>query len=157
MMYQVLKWSRHLDGWVPLPRPTTNAHTARLHLSQARRYCAGAVLVQAETAQELACQVRHVQQSRCRPASAALPQLQPQPQPLTLGAQNTVSRDATRAPYSAAVAVALHDDARRWALERGPGGDHDEPYRFALPMEAVVMYHWLHLLSARVQRQEVFG
>ena len=123
---------------------------ARLQLCQARRYCAGAVLVQAETAQELACQVRHVQQSRCRPASAALPPLQ------TPGAQPVAN---SAAPPPATQVAALHDDDddRRWALERGPGGDHDEPYRFALPMEAVVMYHWLRLLTARVHRQEVFG
>lgn len=149
MMYQVLKWSRQLDGWVPLSGPTTNAHTARLQLSQARRYCAGAVLVQAETAQELAGQVRHVQQSRCRPASAALPQLQ------TPGVQPVANSAAL--PPATQVAALHDDDARRWALERGPGGDHDEPYRFALPMEAIVMYHWLRLLAARVHRQEVFG
>lgn len=147
MMYQVLKWSRELDGWVPLSGPTTQAHMARLQLSRARRYCTGAVLVQAETAQELACQVRHVQRSRCRPAGAAPPILQ------SPGAQPVVSRDATSP--AAPDAAPLHDD-RRWALERGPGGDHDEPYRFALPVEAVVMYQWFRLL-ARVRRQEAFG
>lgn len=141
MVYQVLKWSRNLDGWVPLPGPIAQAHAARLQLSQTRRYCADAVLVKANTLSELACQVRQVQQSLSRPAGAA--------RPVTVGAPLAHADPKT----------ALFDD-RRWELECGPGGDHDEPYRFELPVEAAVRYRWLRLLAhvnRRVGMEECVG
>jgi hypothetical protein len=40
-------------------------------------------------------------------------------------------------------------EARRWALESGPGGDHDQPYTFAMPQSLETVAAWLHLLGRR--------
>ncbi|HEY7091613.1 MAG TPA: hypothetical protein VH393_00445 [Ktedonobacterales bacterium] len=41
-------------------------------------------------------------------------------------------------------------EAQRWELERGPGGDHDEPYQFEAPVSVATRRVWSRLL-ARVQ------
>jgi hypothetical protein len=44
---------------------------------------------------------------------------------------------------------------RRWeALESGPGGDHDLPYRFGLPLSLQQVLAWVRLLT-RVQHGEL--
>jgi hypothetical protein len=45
-------------------------------------------------------------------------------------------------------------DKRREELERGPGGDHDLPYSFALPFSMPQVLAWMRLL-AKVQRGEL--
>ncbi len=45
-------------------------------------------------------------------------------------------------------------ERRRLELERGPGGDHDVPYRFALPACLPQVLAWMGLL-AKVHRGEV--
>lgn len=45
-------------------------------------------------------------------------------------------------------------ERRRLELERGPGGDHDVPYRFALPACLPQVFTWMRLL-ARIQRGEL--
>jgi hypothetical protein len=44
-------------------------------------------------------------------------------------------------------------ESRRLELERGPGGDHDVPYRFALPACLPQVLAWMRLL-AKVHRGE---
>jgi hypothetical protein len=43
---------------------------------------------------------------------------------------------------------------KRLELEGGPGGDHDTPYRFALPISMKELLAWTHL-QRRVQAGEV--
>jgi hypothetical protein len=45
-------------------------------------------------------------------------------------------------------------ERRREELESGPGGDHDLPYRFSLPLSLPQVLAWMTLL-ARVQRGEL--
>jgi len=45
-------------------------------------------------------------------------------------------------------------ERRREALESGPGGDHDLPYSFSLPLSLPQVLAWMTLL-ARVQRGEL--
>jgi len=45
-------------------------------------------------------------------------------------------------------------ERRRLELERGPGGDHDVPYRFALPVCLPQVLAWMRLL-AKVHREEL--
>lgn len=45
-------------------------------------------------------------------------------------------------------------DRRREELESGPGGDHDLPYRFALPLALPQLLAWMTLL-VRVQQGEL--
>lgn len=46
-------------------------------------------------------------------------------------------------------------DRRREELERGPGGDHDLPYKFALPLALPQVLAWMTLL-VRVQQGELY-
>ncbi len=45
-------------------------------------------------------------------------------------------------------------ERRREELESGPGGDHDLPYRFSLPISLPLVLAWMSLL-VRVQRGEL--
>jgi hypothetical protein len=45
-------------------------------------------------------------------------------------------------------------ERRREELESGPGGDHDRPYRFSLPLSSPQVLAWMSLL-VRVQRGEL--
>lgn len=45
-------------------------------------------------------------------------------------------------------------ERRREELESGPGGDHDIPYRFTLPISTLQVLAWMKLL-ARVQNGEL--
>lgn len=38
-------------------------------------------------------------------------------------------------------------EGRRWEIEEGPGGDHDAPYAFTLPIEMEVQRKWLGLMA----------
>jgi hypothetical protein len=44
-------------------------------------------------------------------------------------------------------------ESRRLALELGPGGDHDVPYRFVLPASLLPVHAWIRLL-AKIQRED---
>ena len=46
-------------------------------------------------------------------------------------------------------------ERRREELESGPGGDHDLPHRFSLPLSVPQVLAWMTLL-ARVQRGELY-
>ena len=51
---------------------------------------------------------------------------------------------------SATPRVRVMDDeieVRRWAMERGSGGDHDSPYRFTMPATRNELARWLSLLA----------
>ena len=79
----------------------------------------------------------------------------------SLSAQETVEKIVRR---STAVAIdsSLHEDCsvsylanassinlldqRRLQIESGPGGDHDTPYRFSLPMSTPQLLAWTRLL-----------
>jgi hypothetical protein len=45
-------------------------------------------------------------------------------------------------------------ESRRLALELGPGGDHDVPYHFVLPVELLPVLAWMRLL-ARIEQGEL--
>jgi hypothetical protein len=45
--------------------------------------------------------------------------------------------------------MAAAANSRRWELEDGPGGDHDQPYIFELPSSLVVLSRWLDLFARR--------
>jgi len=45
-------------------------------------------------------------------------------------------------------------ERRREELESGPGGDHDLPYRFSLPLSLLQVIAWMTLL-VRVQHGEL--
>ena len=55
------------------------------------------------------------------------------------------------APASSGMSVLEH---KRLEIEGGPGGDHDTPYRFALPISMKEGLAWAHLQS-RVQAGEL--
>jgi hypothetical protein len=47
-------------------------------------------------------------------------------------------------------------ERRRWELEMGEGGDHDQPYTFALPLSMPQLLAWTRLL-VRIQNGELLS
>lgn len=50
-------------------------------------------------------------------------------------------------PVEAAKVWIIEMERRRFALEQGPGGDHDLPYTFALPPDWLEVFAWMRLLT----------
>ena len=132
MLYQVLMRSSSEAQWRCSTPPTSDLRKAQLYLHMARRYTAGAMLIAVETLSEHAQVTQRLRDAR---ADAVYAQGSAPPSP------------------AAATAVATnwqgyHVD-RRWELERGPGGDHDEPYQFEAPTSAMTKRIWARLLARR--------
>jgi hypothetical protein len=101
----------------------------------ARRYNAGAMLVAVEN---LSDHAQVTQRLRDAGADVACTQASTPPPPA----------EATTTPAS------WQGDRvdRRWELERGPGGDHDEQYQFEAPASEETRRAWARLL-VRAQRE----
>jgi hypothetical protein len=124
--------------WRCATPPTSDLRRAQLHLRIARRYTAGAMLVAVENLSEHAQVTQRLRDARadlvCVQASATPP-----------------STETTAIPSSW---QSRYVD-RRWELERGPAGDHDEPYQFEAPASEATRRVWSRLL-ARVQHERQF-
>jgi hypothetical protein len=135
MLYQVLMRSSSVAQWRCATPPTSDLHRARAHLHIARRYAAEAMLVAVENLSEHA---KVTQRRSDAGAAAACAQASAPPPPA----------EATATPSNW---QEYHAD-RRWELERGPGGDHDEPYQFEAPTSEMTRRIWARLL-ARTQHE----
>ncbi|HEX3273083.1 MAG TPA: hypothetical protein VHR15_20725 [Ktedonobacterales bacterium] len=139
MLYQVLTRKSSVAEWSCVTPPTSDMSSARRHLQTLRRYNAGAILVAAENLAELAQLTRRLRE---------------------VGDEVVWSRASAQPPPMGAPAASprQRDDTvdRRWQLERGPGGDHDEPYSFVAPTSEATRRAWARLL-ARVQRERRGG
>jgi hypothetical protein len=135
MQYQVLTRKSSVAEWSCVTPPTSDMNSARLSLQTAKRYNAGAMLIAAESLPELARLTR-----RLREAGDEVIWPRASAPPPSMGAPAASPRQ--------------RDDTvdRRWQLERGPGGDHDEPYSFVAPTSEATRLAWARLL-ARVHRQ----
>jgi hypothetical protein len=121
--------------WRCATQPTSDPRRAQLHLRMARRYNAGAMLVAVENLSEHA---QVTQRLRDAGTDVACTQASTPPPPA----------EATATPASW-----QGDRAdRRWELERGPGGDHDEQYQFKAPASEETRRAQARLL-ARVQHE----
>lgn len=121
--------------WRYVTLPTSDLHRARMQFQTVKRYNAGALLLAANNLFDLA----QLTQRLCN-----------------IGAETGTQARATPCPVPAATTQqnwhGYYVDPR-WELERGPGGDHDEPYRFEPSTSEATKRIWARLLaSASLER-----
>ena len=126
-MYQVMI-RRLLNGpWELFDSATTDPFAAMQQLQHAKARHADATVLQAVSASELELLVQRMRQSDqvCPPVLKGPDDL-PAPNPARLQ---------------------VPEERRRWELEKGPGGDHDVPYRFEMPASMQIALAWLRLMA----------
>jgi hypothetical protein len=126
--------------WEPFAGPTHDPYAAMQLVRQANQRRAEALVVQAEDADDLAELLRHMRGGSLTDAPAAVE--------IAETAPRTPPARATEqaAGLSFAEELLASWDTLRWELERGPGGDHDTPYRFTLPASSIELRSWLRLM-----------
>lgn len=128
MMYQVLARVSAQAAWEPYQAMTRDPLHAMALLQKATRTFAEVSVIQAETAALLREQVRRLRVGEPSGYEACpLPSL-------------------TATPRVSLVGVSI--ESERWAIEQGPGGDHDVPYRFEASISAQTLARWAQLMSA---------
>jgi hypothetical protein len=124
-----------MTRWRYVTLPTSDLHRARMQFQTVKRYNAGALLLAANSLFDLA----QLTQRLCG-----------------VGAEAGTQACATPCPVPAATTQRNWYDFcadPRWELERGPGGDHDEPYRFEPSTSEATRRVWARLLaSASLER-----
>lgn len=132
MLYQVLTRASAQATWEPFQAMTRDPLQAIALLRHAARAFAEVSVIQAETAALLREQAQRLRaneptgQERC-----PLPSL-------------TATPRISLAPASV--------ESQRWALEQGPGGDHDQPYHFAGTISEQTLTRWAQLMNAARER-----
>ncbi|HEU5346784.1 MAG TPA: hypothetical protein VFX31_09155 [Ktedonobacterales bacterium] len=132
MLYQVLTRASAQATWEPFQAMTRDPLQAIALLRQAAAAFAEVSVIQAESAALLREQARRLRANeptgheRC-----PLPSL-------------TATPRISLAPVGA--------ESQRWALEQGPGGDHDQPYHFVAPISEQTLTRWAQLMSAARER-----
>ncbi|HEY7849464.1 MAG TPA: hypothetical protein VIC27_05325 [Ktedonobacterales bacterium] len=130
MVYQVLTRASAQAVWEPYQAMTRDPLHAMTLLQRANRMFAEVSVIQAESAALLREQVR-----RLRAGEPSGHEVCPLP---SLTATPRVSMAGTTIEH------------QRWAIEQGPGGDHDLPYHFETPISAQTLARWARLMvSAR--------
>jgi hypothetical protein len=136
MLYQVLTRVSAGAAWMAYATPTSDPYDVIVLIQAANQHYAEVTILQAEDAGALATLLSHIRRGGELPPEAASP-----------------------VPGLTATPRVLVEDppmeARRWEMERGPGGDHDQPYSFALPRSMGVVAAWLHLLGRRWRERAV--
>lgn len=125
-MYQVMSRERQGAPWERYAAPTNDPFLAMRQVQRAKVTQAEVTVVQAATTSELDELVDRMAHHDCAEIWAA--------------------GGPVNSPASSPARRSLPDE-RRWELEQGPGGDHDEPYRFELPASAPIMRAWVRLLA----------
>ncbi|MGH2504284.1 MAG: hypothetical protein ACRDID_17390 [Ktedonobacterales bacterium] len=135
MLYQVLTRASAQATWEPFQGMTRDPLQAIALLRQAAGAFAEVSVIQAESAALLREQARRLRANeptgfeRC-----PLPSL-------------TATPRISLAPLSA--------ESQRWAIEQGPGGDHDLPYHFLTPISDQTLARWAQLMNvARLRPDE---
>lgn len=116
--------------------PTSDPFTAMRLLQQAKASHGKATIMQAPTPSELTLLVRGMVERDGASVETTDAELSAPPR----------VPDSNTAPLNAKI------ERRRWEIEKGAGGDHDQPYQFELPANAAIACEWLRLL-ARAQRE----
>ncbi|WIG58767.1 MAG: hypothetical protein OJF49_001513 [Ktedonobacterales bacterium] len=133
MWYRVVIRKQTEDAWETYGLPTPHQEILTGLLRQARTSAAVLAVIQAENPTELRDRVR-LFLSGSLTAAAPVWHLPPS------------SAAALPPTHKAAASAAPHIlDARRWEIERGAGGDHDQPYRFELPQNPRILAKWIRL------------
>jgi hypothetical protein len=128
MMYQVLARVSAQVAWEPYEAMTRDPLHAVALLHKANRTFVEVSVIQAESAALLREQVRRLRVGEPSGYEACpLPSLTATPRVSLVGASV---------------------ESERWAIEQGPGGDHDVPYRFEASISAQTLARWAQLMSA---------
>jgi len=128
MMYQVLARVSDQVAWEPYQAMTRDPLHAVALVHKATRTFAEVSVIQAESAALLREQVR-----RLRVGEPS-------------GYEDCPLPSLTATPRVSLVGVSA--ESERWAIEQGPGGDHDVPYRFESSISAQTLARWALLMSA---------
>lgn len=128
MMYQVLARASAEVAWGPYQAMTRDMRQALALVQQAKRAFAEVTVIQAETAMLLREQVQ-----RLRIGEPSGYEVCPLP-------------SLTATPLVSLVGATI--ESERWAIEQGPGGDHDVPYRFEASISPQTLARWAQLMSA---------
>ena len=135
MQYQVMTKRSGMAQWRYVTLPTSDLHRARMQFQTVKRYNTGALLLAANSLLDLA----QLTQRLCN-----------------VGEKTGTQVHATLCPIPTATAQQTsHDHSAdpRWTIERGPGGDHDKPYRFEPSTSEATRRVWARLLaSASLER-----
>ena len=127
MIYQVMVRRQSGARWEPFETLTSDPFAAMRLIQQANQRHAEVTVLQAPDLQALSALLRRMSAGMEPPAGSA-------PTP----------------GISSTPRMRMMDDeieVRRWALERGSGGDHDAPYRFTMPTNLAELTRWLTLLT----------
>jgi hypothetical protein len=129
MHYQVMIKRSGIAGWRYVTLPTSDLHRAHVQFQTAKRYNAGALLLAARSLLELAQLTQRLSSGGGDIGTH------------TRAAQYPIPAVTTQRNWRGA------NTDPRWELERGPGGDRDEPYRFEPPASETTRLAWAHLLA----------
>ena len=133
MIYQVLARANAQAAWEPYQAMTRDPLHALMLLQKASRSYGEVSVIQAESAHLLREQVQRLRLGEPSGHEAsATPSLSATPRISVLGA--TI-------------------ESQRWEIEQGPGGDHDAPYHFELPLSAPTLRRWTQLM-VEARRQD---
>ncbi len=127
MIYQILARANADVAWEPFQAMTRDPLHALTLLRKAMQTYADVSVIQAETATILREQMRRLRAGEPSGDEACpLPSLSATPRISLVGP--TIEH-------------------KRWAIEQGPGGDHDVPYRFESTVPAQILARWAKLLG----------
>jgi hypothetical protein len=129
VIYQVLTRGYAGSAWAAYASPTCDPYDVVLLIQAANQHYAEVTVLQAESVVELV-------EVLSRMRGGALPEDAVSPIP----GLTTTPRVRVEEPAM---------DRRRWELERGLGGDHDQPYTFILPRGMEVRAAWTRLMARR--------
>lgn len=132
MIYQVLGRAHADAAWEPFQAMTRDPQHALALLRRAGRIYGEVSVIQAESA--------HVLREQAQRLRAGEPS----------GYEASATPSLTATPRLSLVTGEV--ESQRWAMERGPGGDHDIPYRFEPFVPAHTLRRWSRLM-ARAHRR----
>ncbi len=128
MLYQVLTRENQDTAWEPFHAMTRDPLYAMALVRKAGQVFAEVSVIQAATALLMREQVRQIRAGQpTRGEVSPVPSL-------------TATPRMSLAPSSI--------EGQRWAMERGPGGDHDVPYRFEGQIAGDTLRRWVSLIAA---------
>lgn len=128
MLYQVLARTESESAWEPYQAMTRDPLQALNLVRKASQTFAEVSVIQAATAPLLREQIRHLStQQGATPSASPVPSL-------------------TATPRIRFTPTGV--ESQRWEMERGPGGDHDVPYRFSGPISSETLHRWARLMLA---------
>lgn len=137
MYYQALARLHAEAAWEPFLAMTRDPMQAMRALQLASRRFPEVTIIQAESAQRLREQAQRLRAG----------------EPTGDGRSPVPSLSAT--PRVSILSAKL--EAQRWAIEEGPGGDHDTPYHLELPAAGWLLARWARMIARQAPGDETLA